>query len=145
MGRVIKVVSVLIFLALVGIQFVTVERTNPPVTGDIQAPPQVKEILKKSCYDCHSNETKWPWYSYVAPVSWLVSNDVEQGRRHLNFSDWEKYSSNKKSESKKEIWEEVRDDKMPMAIYTYSHPSSKLDITQKNVIKQWAAGEINWK
>jgi hypothetical protein len=143
MGRVIKVILVLILLVLVVIQFVDVNRTNPPVTGDINAPLQVKEILKKSCYDCHSNETKWPWYSYVAPVSWLVANDVEQGRKHLNFSEWGKYSSRKKEESKKEIWEEVRDDKMPMGIYTVMYPASKLDITQKNIIKNWAGSELN--
>lgn len=142
MGRLFKVLIILIFFALIGIQFIEIERTNPPVVGDLQAPPQVKEILKKSCYDCHSNETKWPWYSYVAPVSWFVANDVEQGRKHLNFSDWEKYSSRKKEESKKEIWEEVRDDKMPMGIYTLMHPASKLDITQKNIIKNWASGQI---
>ena len=135
----------MILLALIGIQFVEVNRTNPPITGDIQAPPQVKALLKTSCYDCHSNETKWPWYSYVAPLSWLIENDVMEGRKHLNFSEWEKYPGRKKEESKKEIWEEVRDENMPMAIYTYSHPSSKLDITQKNIIKQWAAGELNWK
>lgn len=145
MGRFFKVVFVLIFLALIGIQFVEVNRTNPPITGEIQVPPQLKEIFKKSCYDCHSNETKWAWYSYVAPISWLISNDVEEGRKDLNFSEWEKYYSRKKEELKKEIWEEVRDDKMPMGIYIYTHPSSKLDLTQKNVIKRWAAGEINWK
>ncbi len=142
MGRVIKVVLVLVFFALVGIQFVEVNRTNPPVAGDINVTIQVKEVLKKSCYDCHSNETKWPWYSCVAPISWLVANDVELGRKHLNFSEWEKYSSRKKEESKKEIWEEVRDDKMPMGIYTLMHPVSKLDITQKNIIKNWASGQI---
>jgi len=142
MRRIFKIFLFLIFLALIGIQFVEVNRNNPPVTGDLQAPAQVKEILKPSCYDCHSNETKWPWYSYVAPISWFVANDVEEGRKHLNFSEWEKYPSQKKEESKREIWEEVRDDKMPMAIYTYTRPSAKLDITQKNVIKNWAAGRL---
>lgn len=144
MGRIFKIFFILVFLALIGIQFIEVERTNPPVIGDLQAPGQVKELLKKSCYDCHSNETKWPWYSYVAPISWLVLNDVKDGRKHLNFSEWEKLSLRKKADAKKEIWNEVSEDKMPMTIYTYTHPGAKLDITQKNIIKQWATGGAIW-
>lgn len=140
MGRILKVFFLLILIALIGIQFIDVERTNPVVTADLKAPGEIKEILIKSCYDCHSNQTEWPWYSYVAPVSWLVANDVAEGRKHLNFSDWEKFPGRKKEELKKEIWEEVRDDKMPMTIYTYTHPGAKLDITQKNLIKLWATG-----
>lgn len=140
MGRILKVFFVMILIALIGIQFIDVERTNPVVTADLKAPVAIKELFIKSCYDCHSNQTEWPWYSYVAPVSWLVANDVAEGRKHLNFSDWEKLPGRKKEELKKEIWEEVRDDKMPMTIYTYTHPEAKLDFTQKNLIKQWATG-----
>ena len=71
-----KVVLTMIAVLLVDIQFIPVDKTNPPVTADLQADQEVKEIFKRSCYDCHSNETKWPWYSSVAPVSWLVSSDV---------------------------------------------------------------------
>jgi hypothetical protein len=144
MGKVFKVVFVLIIIALIAIQFVEVNRTNPPATGDIKVLPQVKEILKTSCYDCHSNETKWPWYSYVAPVSWLVENDVNNGRKHLNFSGWEKLNSSKQAELKKEIWTVVRDDQMPMGLYTLMHAAAKLDITQKNIIKQWTTGIGLW-
>ncbi|HOI29472.1 MAG TPA: heme-binding domain-containing protein [Melioribacteraceae bacterium] len=140
MGRILKVFFVMILIALIGIQFIDVERTNPVVTADLKAPVAIKELFIKSCYDCHSNQTEWPWYSYVAPVSWLVANDVAEGRKHLNFSDWEKLPGRKKEELKKEIWEEVRNDKMPMTIYTYTHPEAKLDFTQKNLIKQWATG-----
>ncbi|MEW6508785.1 MAG: heme-binding domain-containing protein [Bacteroidota bacterium] len=144
MGKVFKVFFVLIIIALIAIQFVEVNRTNPPVTGDLKALPQVKEILKTSCYDCHSNETKWPWYSYVAPVSWLIETDVNDGRKHLNFSGWEKLNSSKQAELKKEIWTVIRDDQMPMGLYTIMHPASKLDITQKNIIKQWTTGNGFW-
>ena len=73
-----------------------VDRENPPVTGDIGAPSEVDAILRTSCYDCHSNETVWPWYSYLAPASWLVAEDVEHGREHLNFSEWTSYESGKR-------------------------------------------------
>ena len=65
----------------VAIQLVPVHRDNPPVASDLDAPADVKSILRRACYDCHSNETRWPWYAYVAPVSWLVAHDVEEGRR----------------------------------------------------------------
>jgi hypothetical protein len=68
------------------IQLIPIRRDNPPATGSVAAPPEVMSILRRSCYDCHSNETIWPWYSRVAPVSWLVARDVHEGRRHVNFS-----------------------------------------------------------
>src|SRR5438874_1058331 len=76
---------------LVAIQLVPVERTNPSATKPIEAPAEVTAVLRRSCYDCHSNETRWPWYAYVAPVSWLVADDVKDGRAKLNFSSWGDY------------------------------------------------------
>ena len=64
---------------------------NPPVTGDITAPPDVAVVLRQSCYDCHSNETRWPWYSSVAPIAWVIAHGVERGRQELNFSEWTAY------------------------------------------------------
>lgn len=89
----------IIVLLIAAIQFVPVSRSNPPVETEIAVPDNVKSVLKRACYDCHSNEVKWPWYSYVAPVSWLVAYDVKEGREELNFSTWNRYSpekSNKK-------------------------------------------------
>ncbi|MBM4171059.1 MAG: heme-binding protein [Ignavibacteria bacterium] len=134
----------LLFIALIALQFVEVERTNPPVTGDLKAPAEVKKIFKKSCYDCHSNETEWPWYSHVAPVSWLIIDDVNVGRKQLNFSEWERLASRKRNELKKEIWNEINKGNMPLKIYTYVHPASTLDLTQKNIIKHWASGTRVW-
>src|ERR1700677_1307278 len=83
-----------IFLTLLAmfcaLQFVPVNRANPPVdpAKKLQPPPEVEVILRASCYDCHSDETRWPWYSYVAPVSWWIANHVQDGRRRLNLSEW---------------------------------------------------------
>jgi Haem-binding domain len=68
-------------------QFITIQRTDPPLKGDLAAPPQIKSLLRGACYDCHSHETRWPWYTYITPVSWLVEHDVERGRQELNFSE----------------------------------------------------------
>ncbi len=141
MGRITKAVLIILILAFIGIQFVDVEKTNPPVKGDIGAPQEVKTILKKSCYDCHSNETKWPWYSNVAPVSWFVTDDVNSGRRHLNFSAWETYNDVRKEKKMKEIWDEISQDDMPMKAYTYMHPGTELDLNEKGIIKKWVTGK----
>lgn len=139
MRRIRRTFFVLLILVFIGIQFVEVERANPPVTADINPPTEVKNIFKNSCYDCHSNETKWPWYSKIAPISWLIVNDVMDGRKQLNFSEWEKLYSANRNKLKKEILEQINKDEMPTDIYTIMHPGAKLDMIQKNTIKKWVS------
>lgn len=139
MKRIRRMFFVLLILAFIGIQFIEVERANPPVVADLNAPTEVKLIFKNSCYDCHSNETKWPWYCKIAPASWLISKDVINGRKHLNFSEWENFFSDKRYKLKKEIWEEIVQGEMPLDLYTLMHPSAKLDVIQKNIIKKWTS------
>jgi hypothetical protein len=124
-------------VVIIGIQFIPVERTNPPVTSDIDAPANIKAILKKACYDCHSNETNWPWYSKVAPISFLTVSDVNDGRKHLNFSEWGNYTD-KTEKVKEEIWEEVREENMPPWMYRVSHSEAKLTPEEKNLLRNWA-------
>lgn len=130
-----------LFVIFLLLQLIPVERTNPPVSLDVSAPPQVASILKTSCYDCHSNETKWPWYSYVAPISWLVSHDVKEGRSELNFSTWDRYSKKKKTRKLKEIWEEVAKGKMPMSIYLLTHAKARMDNQKAQLLKAWTEQE----
>ncbi|MDZ7777836.1 MAG: heme-binding domain-containing protein [Bacteroidales bacterium] len=122
---------------LVIIQFFQVDRTNPTIKGEFEAPKQVKSIFERSCYDCHSNETHWPFYSYIAPVSWLVVKDVNEGREELNFSEWDKYNQEKKAEKAEEIIEEIEEDEMPMKIYLITHPDAKLSKEEKETIREW--------
>ena len=140
MARIVNIIFIIVFLILLGIQFIPINKTNPIITQDIQAPAEVKSILRNSCYNCHSNETKWPWYSELAPVSWMIVNDVNDARKKLNFSSWDKISFEKKEELKKDIWDEVRQDEMPLSLYLYLHPDAKLDLSQKNMIKKWITG-----
>ncbi|AFN74125.1 hypothetical protein MROS_0884 [Melioribacter roseus P3M-2] len=135
-----KIFIVILIAGFIGIQFIKVDRKNPTVKADLRAPQEVKNILKESCYDCHSNETKWPWYSYIAPLSLLIEKDVVEGRRELNFSEWETYDSKKKAFLMKEIWEEVENDEMPKAVYTLTRPNVRLDSVKKNIIKKWTTG-----
>ena len=86
-------------LLIIGIaQVIPVDRTNPPVETEIPVDAEIRQLLQRSCYDCHSNETRWPWYAQVAPVSWLVADDVKHARDHLNFSTWNAYDSEKQAE-----------------------------------------------
>ena len=131
------IIIILIIVILIGIQFVPIDKTNPPVTGEIKAPAEVMEILKVSCYDCHSNETIWPWYSNIAPGSWLVVYDVDEGREHINFSEWQSYSDEDKAENIEEIWEEIEEGEMPLWYYLIIQKEAKLSEDQKETIKKW--------
>jgi Haem-binding domain len=117
---------------LIAMQFFRPERTNPPSDPDasfevVAKPPQeVVSTLKRACYDCHSNQTQRPWYSNVAPVSWLVASDVKGGREHLNFSEWTRPGREGELPSLGEICETVRAAKMPLRSYLLLHPDARL-------------------
>lgn len=132
-----KKILIVLTVIIIGIQFISVERSNPPVTGQIDAPSTVLSILKTSCYDCHSNETKWPWYSYVAPVSFLVAGDVEKARKRVNFSEWDKYDDEKRAKKLDAIIEDVEEGEMPLSKYTLMHPDAKMDQSKIKVLKDW--------
>jgi hypothetical protein len=122
-------------------------RANPPVVPgrDLLAtnppPPEVAALLRHACYDCHSNETKWPWYSRVAPVSWLVANDVVHGRERLNFSEWPRELPDRAARRLERISENVEYKDMPPAKYTLMHPEARLTAGQRQQLMQWADQE----
>jgi len=126
-------------IVLIGIQFIPVNRSNPPVEEEITVSPEVKAILKRACFDCHSNETIWPGYSRVAPVSWLLAWDVGEGREELNFSTWNRYSQKKRDKIIKEIWEEVQEGEMPPWFYLPLHSDARLSESDRVVLRAWAA------
>jgi hypothetical protein len=123
---------------LVFIQLWPVDRSNPPVTGEIEVPLQVMEVLRAACYDCHSNETRWPWYGYVAPVSWLVTHDVKEAREELNFSEWNLLSDEDAEELREEVWEEVEEGEMPLRKYRWMHSDARLSDAQRRVLREWS-------
>ncbi|RMG96153.1 MAG: cytochrome C [Chloroflexi bacterium] len=109
--------------------------TNPPV---IQEPnwdsPQTRELAKLACFDCHSNETTWPWYANIAPVSWIVQHDVDEGRRKLNFSEWS--GGRREAERAHEIIETIQEGEMPPPIYLLTHPQAYLTPEEKQLLIQ---------
>ena len=131
----------LLAVGLVGIQFIPVVRSNPPVLAEIEAPEEVLTIFRRACYDCHSNETVWPWYSYVAPVSWLVESDINVGRGNVNFSEWNEYSQKLQNLKRYKIGEEVDEGEMPLWYYLPLHSEAKLSQADIDLIISWSDDE----
>jgi hypothetical protein len=136
-----KIVLGAVIAVVLVIQFIPVNRTNPKVEGEVVTPDTVHAILAKACYDCHSNQTEWPWYTYVAPVSWWVSDHVTEGREHLNFSTWSQYDDEKQIEKLDEIWDEVEEGKMPLKNYVRLHSEARLSDQDRSVLHRWTMDE----
>ncbi len=127
-----------IVVLLVLIQLVPVPRSNPPVTAEVPAPPEVRAILRRACYDCHSNETVWPWYSRVAPASWLVAYDVAGGRDEMNFSTWNLLTPEQRAKKLEEAWKQVSEGEMPPWPYSSAHRDSHLSAQDRAAFRDWA-------
>jgi hypothetical protein len=127
----------------VAIQARQPSRINPPVDPDLDVKwyvsvnPEAWPILARSCDDCHSNRTVWPWYSAVAPISWLVANDVSEGRSKMNLSEWGSYTLKKRTDLLKGICEEATEGEMPPAAYTLMHSSARLTPGDIETLCQW--------
>jgi hypothetical protein len=141
--RILQIVVVLLAIAFIGMQFIRPERTNPPVNpaNVLRAPRNVQPILKRSCYDCHSNETQWPWYSNIAPMSWRLVDDVSEGREEMSFSEWNTYNPSKRDHLLEEICEQIEKGEMPLKPYVIMHPRADLTIEDKRALCVWAEME----
>lgn len=124
--------------ALVLLQFVPVSRTNPPGDGEVAAPPEVRAILKRACDDCHSNRTVWPWYSRVAPFSFLLERDVREGRREVNFSTLAGDPLKRRQRKWMEIPEQVQKGEMPPWFYVAVHSEARLSDADRATLIRWA-------
>ena len=140
----VKRTLVLVGLVWIGLQFVPTGISHVPTTPKKMhmsevITPQVGAILDRSCQDCHSDNTRWPWYSRVAPVSWLVTRDVRRGRTKLDFSDWAGrfHSSNQRME----ICDAVSNGSMPMRAYTFIHRDARLTPQDVDRVCDWASSE----
>lgn len=124
---------------LVAIQFVPVTTANPPVESDIPTSLEIKVVLRRTCYDCHSHETVWPWYSQIAPISWIIARDVQEGRAEVNFSTWNRYSTQQQVKKLKESWKEVAEGNMPPWFYLPIHRDARLSPEDRVLLRQWAS------
>jgi len=130
------VIGIVVLFVL--IQIIPVDRSNPPVSQDMPAPPEVSSVLHRACYNCHSNQTEWPWYSYIAPVSWMVASDVHEAREHMNLSRWDTYPRDDKHHFVRGIWRMVDKGAMPLWYYKPLHPESHISDQEKQLLKEWS-------
>jgi hypothetical protein len=143
MKKWLKLSLITLVALVVAAQAVRPARTNPPVdpqkeiTAHMQVDPAVMATLSRACNDCHSNRTEWPWYSNVAPVSWLVAHDVNDGREELNFSEWGASKEKEPGKLLGKICSEMTEGKMPMATYTLIHPQAKLTREEVQNVCRW--------
>jgi len=141
MRKAIKISVAVFVVAVVVAQAVRINTVNPPVEADVAAPPPVDTILRRACYDCHSNQTVWPWYSQMAPVSWLLANDVKEGRRELNFSTWGAYDAKRRAKKLAETAKEVAKGAMPPWYYILAHSDAKLTDADRETLRAWTVEE----
>jgi hypothetical protein len=130
--------AILCLLALC-IQVIRPQLTNPPVRADLQTPPEIKQILRTSCYDCHSNETKLAWFDQIAPAYWLVANDVKEARQHLNFSEIGDLPAARQKDILFQSVNEIQLSAMPLPAYTRLHPHSAVTSQQLGALRAYLA------
>ena len=143
LARILKWFVIGLLVIFLGIQFIRPARTNPAIdqTQTIEAhtqmTPEVASILDRSCSDCHSNKTVWPWYTQVAPVSWWLSDHVNDGRRNLNMSEFGKLPRDRQERKLRQMCDEVSDGIMPLSSYLPMHPKARLSEQDKKVLCDW--------
>jgi cytochrome c551/c552 len=143
----IKKIGIVFIVLFIVIQVFRINKTITPVNEQTdfmavtQTNPEVATILKNACYDCHSNQPTYPWYTNVAPVSWWIKNHINEGSKHLNFSIWQTYTVKRKDHKLEECVEMIEEGEMPMNSYTWMHPEAKLTDAQKQLLIDWFKAE----
>ena len=138
--KIAKIIALILLFGFVGIQFVptdlnqsdTVPKTDFLLVNNTQE--NISALLQESCYDCHSNNTEYPWYNKVQPVAWFLEDHINEGKEELNFNEWDAYSNRRKNSKLKSIISQVKDDEMPLASYTLIHKDAKLSNSEKTLI-----------
>lgn len=129
------------------VQLANPARTNPPVKSDLIAstrPPEpVAAAFTAACYDCHSYQTKWPWYSHIAPMSWLIANDVNEGRKNLNLSEWPADDAKRAVRRLENMSDNIDSGKMPPKKYTAIHADARLTESQRKAMTNWLDAEAD--
>lgn len=143
MKKLLKVVLIALVLVFAAAQLVRPDLTNPPVdpAQELRAPAHVQSILDRSCNDCHSNRTQYPWYARISPVSWWLKDHIKEGRQELNFSEFATYKARRKNRKFEEICEQVKEGEMPLPSYLPMHPSAKLSDANRRTLCEWAMSE----
>jgi len=145
--KIVKWLLISLICLFILIQLKRPARTNPAVDESqtievhTQLTTEAKDILSRSCNDCHSNKTVWPWYTNVAPVSWWIADHIKEGRQNLNLSEWAKLDRDRQDRKLRQICDEVEDGAMPLSSYLPMHPKAKLSDQDKKTLCDWTAAE----
>ena len=142
--KILKIFAILFIAVMIVLQFFRIDKANPPVVqaetleASVAVPPDIGEIIGRSCNDCHSNQSIYPWYSNVQPVAWFVKNDIDDARRQMNFSIWNTYTPQKKSKKLEQICEQLEAKEMPLPSYLWIHRDSILSENDAKALCDWA-------
>lgn len=138
-----------ILALLIIIQFFGIDKTPPPTVAgndyiELEKPPQqVATLLKNACYDCHSHQTKFPWYTNIQPLGWWIRGHIRGGRINLNFSEWGTYDGKKRAYKTEEMVEEIMDKHMPLKSYTWLHPEAIMTDEDRKAVVDWLKSGIS--
>jgi hypothetical protein len=144
-----KKIALALFIVFIAIQFIRPARNDSSkvqqadMIAHFNVPANVAGVLKASCYDCHSNSTRYPWYSNIQPVGWLLAAHIKNGKEELNFSDFTNYSKRRQLSKLKAIQNSIRDGSMPLSSYTLLHTDAKLSAESKALITDWTSKTID--
>ena len=138
--KIVKVIALVFLVVFVGIQFIPTKQNQSELVPETDfllvnnTPENIGKLLLVSCYDCHSNNTEYPWYNRVQPVAWFLEDHIKEGKEELNFSEWSEYSNRRKNSKLKSIVSQIRDDEMPLFSYTLVHRDAVLSQSEKEIV-----------
>ncbi|MDQ6786817.1 MAG: heme-binding domain-containing protein [Acidobacteriota bacterium] len=147
MKKIVKTVAIVLFAGFILIQFIRPDQTNPPIVQaetletSTAIPQNVEAILQRSCNDCHTNATVYPWYSNVSPFNWLLANHINDGRNQLNFSLWNTYEDSRKRRKLDQVCEQATSSEMPLPSYLWIHRDAKLSPEDVKILCDWSDAE----
>ncbi|CAM4020793.1 heme-binding domain-containing protein [Gillisia hiemivivida] len=143
--KVIKIIALVLLVAFIGIQFIPTDRNQSSVVLDTDfmvvnnVPASIENKIQVSCYDCHSNNTAYPWYNKIQPVAWFLGDHIKEGKAELNFNEWDEYSDRRKNSKLRSIISQIEDDEMPLDSYTIIHADAKFSEDEKSEIIEYMA------
>jgi hypothetical protein len=141
--KIVKITVLILFVVFVGIQFIPTTRNQSDkiletdFTKTFNVPNDIQNVIKTSCYDCHSNNTNYPWYNKLQPAAWFMEGHIADGKKELNFSEFGDYSTRRQKSKLKSIISQIRDDEMPLPSYLYIHWDAKLSVQEKKRLTDW--------
>jgi len=147
MKKVLRIVAIAFAVIILGLQFVRPDQTNPPTVeaetleASSTVPENIAAILKRSCSDCHTNSTNYPWYAQITPANWFLDDHVQQGRSQLNFSVWATYTPQQKAKKLDEVCEQIEAKDMPLPSYLWLHRDAVLTADDSKALCDWAMAE----